>query len=107
MTEPTAPAPAWPCLGTREGGCLLRVAVSPNARRTAAEGLHDGALRVRLAAQPVEGQANAALLAWLAAELRLPRRAVRLRRGDTARRKEVELDTPADAVAAWLGRHIG
>ena len=99
-----AGAAGWPCLSVREGGCLLRVAVSPNARRTAAEGLHDGALRVRLAAQPVEGQANAALLAWLASELSLPRRAVRLRRGETARRKDIELDLPLPVVVDWLAR---
>ncbi|HRD97903.1 MAG TPA: DUF167 family protein, partial [Rubrivivax sp.] len=33
----------------------------PQARRTAADGLHDGALRVRLAAPPVDGKANAQL----------------------------------------------
>ena len=67
----------------RGDGSLLRVAVVPNARRTGADGLHDGALRVRLAAQPVEGQANARLLAWLADELGCAKRAVRLQRGDT------------------------
>jgi len=95
---------AWPCLGERGGGSLLRVAVVPNARRTGADGLHDGALRVRLAAPPVEGQANARLLAWLADELGCAKRAVRLQRGDTSRRKAVEIDLPAAAVAAWLAR---
>jgi uncharacterized protein YggU (UPF0235/DUF167 family) len=66
--------------------------------------LHDGCLRVRLAAPPVDGKANDALLAWLAAELRLPRRGVRLLRGDTARRKQVELDAPPAAVATWLAQ---
>ena len=62
--------------------------------------------RVRLAAQPVEGQANARLLAWLAAELGCARRAVRLQRGDAARRKAVEIDLPAAAVAEWLARVV-
>lgn len=95
---------AWPCLSASGEGSLLRVAVVPNARRTGADGLHDGALRVRLAAQPVEGQANARLLAWLAAELGCAKRAVRLQRGDAARRKVVEVDLPAAAVAEWLAR---
>jgi hypothetical protein len=82
----------------------LRVAVVPNARRTGADGLHDGALRVRLAAQPVEGQANARLLAWLADELGCAKRAVRLHHGDTTRRKVVEIDLPAAAVTDWLER---
>lgn len=92
----------WPCLQPRGGGVLLAVAVTPNAPRTRADGLHDGALRVRLAAPPVDGKANDALVGWLAAELRLPRRAVRLLRGDTARRKQLEIDAEPAAVAAWL-----
>jgi hypothetical protein len=94
----------WPCLSARGEGALLHVAVLPNARRTGADGLHDGALRVRLAAQPVEGQANARLLAWLAAELGCAKRAVRLQRGEAARRKVVAIDLPAAAVADWLAR---
>jgi hypothetical protein len=57
---------------------------------------------VRLAAPPVDGKANEQLLAWLAGELKLPRRAVRLLRGESARRKTVEIDAPAAAVAHWL-----
>lgn len=97
----------WPCMAAHEGGTLLRLAVVPGARRSGADGLHDGALRLRLVAPPVEGQANAALLAWLAAELKLPRRAVRLLRGETSRRKQVWLDLPPHAVAAWLDRLQG
>jgi len=93
-------------LSARGDGSLLRVAVVPNARRTAAEGMHDGALRVRLAAQPVEGQANARLLAWLADELGCARRAVRLQHGDSSRRKTVEIDLPVVTVAAWLARAV-
>jgi Uncharacterised ACR, YggU family COG1872 len=52
-----------PCL-TRHGECLwLAVSVVPNAKRSGADGLHDGALRVRLAAPPVDGKANEALIA--------------------------------------------
>ena len=76
--------------------------VVPNAGRTACAGFHDGALRVRLQALPIEGRANAALLQWLAKSLGLPRRAVTMVSGDAARRKRVQIDCPAAAVAAWL-----
>ena len=82
------------------------MAVVPNAKRNGADGLHDGALRVRLAAQPVEGQANARLLAWLAGELGCAKRAVRLQRGDASRRKVVEVDLPVTTVADWLARVV-
>jgi uncharacterized protein (TIGR00251 family) len=94
--------PRWPCVGARDGGARLAVAVTPNAPRTLADGLHDGALRVRLAAPPVDGRANDALVAWLATELGLPRRGVRIERGETARRKQVAIDASPEAVAAWL-----
>lgn len=92
----------WPCVTVRASGVGLAVSVVPNAKRTAADGLHDGALRVRLAAPPVDGKANDELVRWLAAELKLPRRAVRLLRGASARRKQLEIDLDAAAVEAWF-----
>lgn len=100
-------AGAWPCLSAQGSGCVLRVVVTPNAPRTQADGLHDGQLRVRLHAPPVDGKANEALVAWLAGELGLPRRAVALLRGDTTRRKALAVAAPAAAVAAWLDRACG
>jgi len=97
----------WPCLTATAVGCQLDVSVSPNAKRTTLDGLHDGALRVRLAAPPVDGRANQALVAWLAGELACPQRAITLRRGETSRRKQLMIDLPADGVAAWLVAHLG
>lgn len=87
-----------------DGGVRLTVQVVPNASKTAVSGLHDDALRIRLQARPVEGQANAALCHALAGLLDLPKGAVRLMHGQTSRRKTVELRTSMDAgqVAAKL-----
>lgn len=92
----------WPCLAARGERTRLELSVVPNAKRTAVDGLHDGALRVRLAAPPVDGKANDTLLRWLAGELGLPRRAVELVRGASARRKAVEIDAPLKQLVAWL-----
>jgi len=92
----------WPCVTLHGTTPWLAVSVSPNARRTAADGLHDGALRVRLAAPPVDGKANELLVAWLAGELGLPRRAVTLVRGQAARRKWLALDLAWPALLRWL-----
>jgi len=81
---------------------LLSVSVVPNARHTEVMGLHDGALRVRLAAPPVDGKANDSLCAWAAEQLGLPKRGVRLLRGASARQKQLEIDLPAAAVEQWL-----
>ncbi|MBI5257161.1 MAG: DUF167 domain-containing protein [Burkholderiales bacterium] len=95
---------AWPCLRAQGGGCVLDVSVMPNAKHTVVDGLHDGALRVRLAAPPVDGKANQKLIDWLAGELGCPKRAVTLLRGQSARRKQLQLDLPAEPVGAWLAR---
>ena len=108
MTVPraSAGAPAWPCLSMHGEAVWLAVSVQPNAKRTAADGLHDGTLRVRLCAPPVDGKANQLLIDWLAGELGLPKRAVQLVRGDTARRKWLAIDAPLDRVATWLSTQI-
>lgn len=85
-----------------EHGVVLDISVSPNAKRTEVVGLHDSALRIRLAAQPVDGQANAALLRWLADELGIARQQVELLRGDSARRKQVQIRNATDKAQAWL-----
>ncbi len=103
--RPDAPAPAivasflsWP----QAGGVLVDVAVVPNAKRTEVVGLHDGALRVRLAAPPVDGAANEALQQWLARSLGLPQRAVELVQGQTSRRKRLHAQADVAAVRGWL-----
>jgi uncharacterized protein (TIGR00251 family) len=90
------------CLSRHGDGILLRVSVMPNAKRTEVDGLHDGALRVRLAAPPIEGRANDALVAWLAKALGVPKRDVELLRGESSRRKQVAIAVSFDAAARWL-----
>lgn len=98
----------WPCLRRAgDGACILTLSVQPNARQTEVVGLHEGALRLKLAAPPIDGQANTALTAWLAKELGLAKRAVQLRRGAAARHKQVEIDAPMSAVQAWLDAGLG
>lgn len=89
-----------------ETSCVLDVSVVPNAKRTEVDGLHDGALRVRLAAPPVDGKANARLRDWLADELDCPKRALTLLRGETARRKQLQIDLPAAVVDAWVAAQL-
>ena len=64
------------CLQDKGELTLLSVSVVPNARRTEAVGLHDRALRIRLAAPPVDGKANDTLCHWVADQLGLPKRGV-------------------------------
>jgi len=108
VIAPPRPAESgWPCLSRHGTALWLAVSVQPNAKRTSADALHDGALRVRLGAPPVDGRANQLLVEWLADELGLPRRAVQLVRGETSRRKWLSIDAPAERIGAWLAARVG
>lgn len=78
------------------GAMLVRVRATPNAARSEVCGWQDAdaagrVLRVRVAAPPVEGKANAALQALLAKTLGLPKSQVRLVKGAGARIKTFEV----------------
>jgi uncharacterized protein len=85
-------------LTRRTSGVRFSVHVQPRASRNEVRGMHNGALRVRLQAPPVDGAANAALVELLADSLGVPRRSVRVIAGETARLKVVEVEgvSPAD-----------
>ncbi len=72
-----------------ESGFLLTLHVQPGAKKTEIAGEHGEALKIRLAAPPVDGKANAALLAFIAARLDIPKAAVELKSGHGSRQKTV------------------
>ena len=76
------------------GALVLALHVQPGAARTEVAGTHGDALKIRLAAPPVDGKANAELLRFLADAFAVPLRQVTLVRGETARRKTVRIDAP-------------
>jgi hypothetical protein len=89
------PAPAQPVCLQRDGTALtLQVRVMPRAGRDVIEGVHDGRLRVRLAAAPVEGAANARLIAFLADCFGVPRARVTLLSGERGRDKRLRIESP-------------
>jgi uncharacterized protein len=84
-------------------GAILTVKVIPRAGKTALAGTRDGALLVRLAAAPVDGAANAALIAFLAGTQHLPRNRIVLIAGETSRTKRVKvIGLSAAAIAERL-----
>jgi len=76
----------------------LLLKVQPGARRTEVQGVADGRLRLRLAAPPVEGKANEALLRWLADRLGLRVRDLTIVSGETSRLKRVRVDSTLTAA---------
>ena len=65
--------------------------VVPRARTTEVAGHHGDALKIRLAAPPVDGAANEELIRFLAERLSVPRSSVTVAAGHTGRRKTVKI----------------
>jgi uncharacterized protein len=79
------------------GGVELVVLVQPRASRTKVVGEHDGRLKIALAAPPVDGEANAALIEFLSDELGVRKAEITLLDGDTSRRKRLAVRGVAPA----------
>jgi uncharacterized protein (TIGR00251 family) len=92
-------------------GVTLAVRAQPGAKKTAISGIYgDGAtaqLKIAVQAPPLEGRANAALIAFLAQAFALPKSAVKLVSGELSRNKVFLLEriTLSKANAA-LARHL-
>ncbi|MBV1774126.1 YggU family protein [Burkholderiaceae bacterium DAT-1] len=70
---------------------VLSLYLQPGAKKSGSAGLHDGCLKLRLAAPPVEGKANAALIAFLADWFGIPKNRVSIQSGELSRRKVVRI----------------
>jgi uncharacterized protein len=88
------------------GGVELALHVQPGARRAGLVGEHGGRLKLAVAAPPADGRANEAVLQLVADLLAVPRRAVALVSGATARDKRVQVVMEADVARARLIAHL-
>lgn len=87
-----------------EGGdVVLSLHIQPGAKKTEIVGLHGDALKIRLAAPPVDGKANAALLKFIAESVGVGKAGVALQSGETSRAKRVRIcKTAVEEVRARL-----
>lgn len=81
----------------------ISIYVQPRASKTVVAGLHDGCIKIRLAAPPVDGAANAALVEFIAERLNIAKSKVRIVTGSGSRRKVVEVE---GVTAAQLSRAL-
>jgi uncharacterized protein len=111
-TADVSPPPQPCCYRLTPTGATLRVRVTPNAGRDSIEGSEirddgEAVLRVRVAAVPDKGKANAAVVALLAKALGVPKSTISVVSGDTARLKTLEIVGPPDALAESVDRLAG
>lgn len=97
--------PDW--LSLHGDGVTVEVKAVPRSRTTQAVGVQDGRLRVQIAAPPHDGQANAALCAYLADAAGIRAQAASIRRGSGGARKLIVLDGDPGLIAARLVDRFG
>lgn len=80
-------------IGLREeaDGVSFEVRVQPRSSKAEINGVHDGALRVRLTAPPVDGAANRQCIELFSRKMKIPKRAIRIASGASARRKRLKV----------------
>lgn len=74
-----------------ENGVRLEIKVQPRSSKNQVVGEYEGALKVKLTAPPVEGEANKALIVFLAGLLKIPKKNVVLLKGESSRNKILEI----------------
>jgi hypothetical protein len=92
--------PPW--LREDGAGVTLELLIQPRASRSRVVGEHAGRLKIQLAAPPVDGEANAALVDLLASVLHVRKADVEILRGETGKRKTVRVAGVSPERAAQL-----
>lgn len=81
-------------VSTCEDGLVLRLYIQPKASRDAIVGLHGDEVKVAITAPPVDGQANAHLVKYLAKQFRVAKSQVVIKKGELGRHKQVKIIHP-------------
>ncbi len=95
------------CYDEDSGGVVLRVHVQPRAARAGAVGRHGDALKLRVAAPPVDDRANREVEALVAALVGVPPAAVSVVGGGRSRAKRVRIDGVGAARLEEALRAVG
>ncbi len=89
-----------PAISGKDGAVRLAVRAQPGAKVSQVVGMHGDRLKIAVQAPPVDGKANAALCAFVAQWLDVPKRAVTLGAGETSRDKRVDIAADLASVLA-------
>lgn len=81
-------------VSTCADGLVLRLYIQPKASRDTIIGLHGDEVKVAITAPPVDGQANAQLVKYLAKQFRVAKSQVLIEKGELGRHKQVKILNP-------------
>lgn len=92
-------------LNEKDGAVTIRIKVQPRAPRTEIVGEHDGAIKLRVAAPPIDGRANEECRRFLAKLFEVSATSVEIISGDSSRDKVIRISSiSARRVLEALGR---
>lgn len=74
-----------------QGGVRLHLFIQPKSSRNEVVGLHNGEIKIKITAPPVEGQANKCLIEFLSDLFDVPKRNIEVAKGETGRHKKVDV----------------
>ncbi len=94
--------PNWYRRDELDQSLILTLYIQPNARQTEVAGTHNGALKIKIAAPPVDSQANIKLLQFLADTFKVGKKQIQLKQGEHARQKVVAILDPNAVPEALL-----
>ncbi|WP_413291726.1 DUF167 domain-containing protein [Bdellovibrio sp. HCB185ZH] len=87
-----------------KGGVRLHLFIQPKSSKNQIVGPHNGMLKIKISAPPVDGEANAELIEYLSKFFKVPKRNITLVKGDTGRQKTVDVEgislSDAEALVA-------
>lgn len=75
---------------------ILTVYLQPGAKKSEIVGLHDGNIKIKVNAPPVDGKANAALIDFLSEFFDTPKSSIKIISGDKSRLKKVAIANLSD-----------
>jgi len=96
-----------PFLRESEAGTTIDLYVQPKAGKNELAGVHEGLLKVRLAALPVEGEANKECIKFLAKVLDVPKSRLEITHGHKSRRKTILVRGISSERARNILKHLG
>lgn len=82
-----------------QDGLAIRLYIQPKASRDQIIGLHGDELKVAITAPPVDGQANAHLVKFLAKQFRVAKGQVQIEKGELGRHKQIKIVNPQQIPA--------
>jgi len=88
-----------PLVTTHPQGFVFKIYVQPRSSKNRIEGIYGDALKIKLKAPPVEGEANKMCIKFLAKHLKVPKSSLEILSGQTSRTKRILLMDPASGAS--------